>query len=109
MQLLNNLFLHSTRYLKVSKGQLISKANCQAEDSSKKRTNKFVFTSMRRVFIRFFGRILGQKKTFRDYQTLIATVNICYIWIFYVNFPLVRYQIYFWLHCEEVREENASN
>ena len=28
------------------KGQLISKANCQAEDSSKKRTNEFVFTSI---------------------------------------------------------------
>ena len=27
-----------------SKGQLISKANCQAKDSSKKRTNEFVFT-----------------------------------------------------------------
>ena len=31
-----------------SKGQLISKANCQGKDSSKKRTNEFVFTSMRR-------------------------------------------------------------
>ena len=30
------------------KGQLISKENCQAEDSSKKRTNEFVFTSVRR-------------------------------------------------------------
>ena len=28
------------------KGQLISKANCQAMNSSKKRTNEFVFTSM---------------------------------------------------------------
>ena len=36
------------------KGQLISKANCQAEDSTKKRTNEFVFTSMRHVFVRFF-------------------------------------------------------
>ena len=32
------------------KGQLISKANCQAMNSSKKRTNEFVFTTMRRVF-----------------------------------------------------------
>ena len=30
----------------VTKGQLISKANCQAEDSSKKRMNEFVVTSM---------------------------------------------------------------
>ena len=43
------------------KGQLISKADCQAEDFPKKRTKEFVFTSMRRVFVRFFGRILCQK------------------------------------------------
>jgi hypothetical protein len=29
---------------KLAKGQLVSKANCQAVNSSKKRTNKFVFT-----------------------------------------------------------------
>ena len=40
------------------KGQLVSKANCQAKDSSKKRTNEFVFTTVRRVFV-FFWRILG--------------------------------------------------
>ena len=34
------------------KGQLISKTNCKAEDSPKKRTNEFIFTSMRRVFVR---------------------------------------------------------
>ena len=39
--------------LSYAKGQLISKANLQAEDSSKKRTKEFVFTSMRRVFVRF--------------------------------------------------------
>ena len=33
------------------KGELISKANCQAMDSSKKRTNEFVFTTMRCVLI----------------------------------------------------------
>ena len=37
------------------KGQLISKANCQAEDSPKKRTNEFVFTTVRRIFVRFLG------------------------------------------------------
>ena len=37
------------------KGQLTSKANCQAEDSPKKRTNEFVFTTVRRVFVRFLG------------------------------------------------------
>ena len=37
-----------------SKGQLISKINCQAEDSPKKRTNEFVFTTVRRVFVPFW-------------------------------------------------------
>ena len=46
------------------KGQLISKANCQAEDSSKKRTNEFVFTSMRRVFVRFLEESSARQKTF---------------------------------------------
>ena len=32
---------------------MISNANCQAEDSSEKRTNEFVFTSMQHVFVRF--------------------------------------------------------
>ena len=41
------------------KGQLISKTNCQAEDSPIKRTNEFVFTSMRRVFVRFLGESLA--------------------------------------------------
>ena len=44
------------------KGQLISKANFQAED-------EFVFTSMRHVFIRFLGESSARKKTFRDYLT----------------------------------------
>ena len=46
------LFFHIISYQ--PKGQLISKANCQAKDSYKKRTNEFVFTTVRRVFVRFF-------------------------------------------------------
>ena len=46
------------------KGQLISKANCQAVNSSKKRTNEFVFTTMRRVFVRFLEEIEDTKKHF---------------------------------------------
>ena len=46
------------------KGQLISKANCQAEDSSKKRTNEFVFTIMRRVFVRSLEESSARKKHF---------------------------------------------
>ena len=49
-----------------TKGQLILKANCQAEDSSKKRTNEFVFTSMPRVFVRFLEEIDDPKKPFRN-------------------------------------------
>ena len=48
----------------VLKGQLISKANCQAVNSSKKRTNEFVFTTMRGVFVRFLEGIKDTKKTF---------------------------------------------
>ena len=55
--------------LSSGKGQLISKANCQAEESSKKRTNEFVFTSMRRVFVRFLEESSARKKTIRDYLT----------------------------------------
>ena len=50
--------------LQLSKGQIISKANCQAQNSSKKRTNEFVFTTMRRVFVRFLEEIEDNKKTF---------------------------------------------
>ena len=58
-----------------AKGQLISKANCQAKNSSKKRTNEFNFTTMRLVFARFLEEIEDTKKTFRNYLTFI-TVNV---------------------------------
>ena len=48
------------------KGQLISKANCQAMNSSKTRTNEFVFTTMQHVFVRFLEEIEDTKKTFRN-------------------------------------------
>ena len=57
------------------KGQLISKANCQAEDSPKKRTNEFVFTSMRRVFVRFLGESSARKKRFEIIWPLEAILN----------------------------------
>ena len=50
------------QYGGVSKGQLISKANCQAVNSYKKQTNEFVFTTMRRVFVRFLEEIEDTKK-----------------------------------------------
>ena len=52
-----------------SKGQLISKANCQAVNSSKKRTNEFVFTTMWHVFFGFLEEIEVTKKTLRNYLT----------------------------------------
>ena len=51
------------------KGQLISKANCQAMNSSKKGTNEFVFTTMQRVFVCFLEEIEDSKKAFRNYLT----------------------------------------
>ena len=47
-----------------AKGQLISKTNCQGMDSSKKRTNEFVFTSMRHVFVCFLEESSARKKRF---------------------------------------------
>ena len=49
----------------VHKGQLILKENCQAVNSSKKRTNEFVVTTMRRVFVCFLKEIEVNRKTFR--------------------------------------------
>ena len=51
------------------KGQLISKANCQAVNSSKKWTNEFVFTSMRSFFARFLEEIEDSKKAFWNHLT----------------------------------------
>ena len=61
-----------------SKGQLISKRNSQAEDSPKKRTNEFIFTSMRRVFVRFLGESLARKKSFRDYLTFSGRKKLAF-------------------------------
>ena len=52
------------RHAGYPKAQLISKKNCQAEDSSKKRMNEFVFTTMRLVFVRFLEEIEDTKKPF---------------------------------------------
>ena len=56
-----------------AKGQLISKANCQAEDSSKKRMNEFASTSMRRVFICFLEESSAIKKRFEIIWPLPST------------------------------------
>ena len=48
------------------KGQIISKANCQAVNSSQKQTNEFVFNTMQSVFGRNLEEIEDTKKTFRN-------------------------------------------
>ena len=52
-----------------TKGQLISKANCQAGNFSKNQMNEFIFTTMRRVFVRFLEEIEDTNKTYRNYLT----------------------------------------
>ena len=64
-------------------GQLISKANYQAVNSSKKQTNEFIFTTMQRVFVRFLEEIEDTKKTFRNYLTfkevkILCTYHFCF-------------------------------
>ena len=58
-----------------AKGQLITKANFHAVNSSKKRTNEFVFTTMQRVFVRFFLKKKTPKKTFQNYLTFSITAQ----------------------------------
>ena len=58
------------------KGQLILKANCQAVNSSKKPTNEFVFTTMRRVFVHFLEEIEDSKKAFRNYLTFKKELKV---------------------------------
>ena len=60
-----------------TKGQLISKVDCQAVNSSKTRTNEFVFTTIRHVFVWFLEEFEDTKKTFRNYLT--------YVWINILN------------------------
>ena len=60
-------------WIKIGKGQITSKANCQDMNYSKKRTNEFVFTTMRRVFVHFVEEIEDTKKTFRNYLTFNMT------------------------------------
>ena len=62
-------------------GQLISKANCHALNSSKKRTNEFIFTTMQPVFIHFLEEIEDTKKTFRNYLTFNTSESIYIIHI----------------------------
>ena len=73
----------TTLYSWKTKGQLISKANCQAVNSSKKQTNEFVFTTMQRVFVRFLEEIEDTKKTFRNYLTFMTSSELFQNALFY--------------------------
>ena len=58
-------FLRANRNsVEVAKGQLILKAKCQAMNSSKRRRNELVFTTMQRVYGFFLEDIEDNKKTF---------------------------------------------
>ena len=48
----------------------------QAVNSSKKRTNEFVLTSMQHVFVCFLEEIEDSTKTFRNYLTFIPNLYI---------------------------------
>ena len=73
---LNSLFFLADCHAKVHshmkdifllfKGQLISKWFLRSSISSKKRTNEFVFTTVRIVFVRFLEEIDDPKKSFRN-------------------------------------------
>ena len=66
----------------IAKDQLISKAKCQAVNSSKKRTNEFIFTTMRRVFVcfddtkKFFWNYLTFTFSFLHWYHLISLLHI---------------------------------
>ena len=51
------------------KGPSIWKANCQPVNSSQKRTNELVFTTMQPVFVCFLEKIEVTKKTFQNHLT----------------------------------------
>ena len=48
----------------LTKGQIISKRPLICSNSPKKRTNEFIFTTVRRVYVRFLGESSARKKRF---------------------------------------------
>ena len=57
------------RFCPVVKGQIMSKGLLVSSNSPKKRTNEFVFTTMKNSFVRFLGEFEDTKKSFRNYLT----------------------------------------
>ena len=60
------------------KGQLILKPNCQVENSSKNRTNEFIFTTIRHIFFCLLEEIEDTEKFTRvDHFRFIK----CYVFL----------------------------
>ena len=68
-------FSEEHKNMTIKAGQLVSKANHQAVNSSKKQTNEFIFISMRLVFVHFFEEIEDSKKAFRNYLTFKYNIS----------------------------------
>ena len=85
----------------LAKGQLILKANFQAEDSSKKRTNEFVFTIVCDVFsFIFLEESLGLTIYFRNHLTFnkwLQKSRISYLMHFTSLLGLQKETSYLWL------------
>ena len=87
----NSFFLPNS-----TNGQLISKANCQAVNSSKKRTNEFIFTTMQHVFVRFLKKLKSTKRHFEINWPLSQILSFLF-WKnsripespFEINWPLI--------------------
>ena len=60
-----------------TKGQITSKANCQEVNSSKKRTNEFVYNYYAMCFCLFFGRNMSLQKDFSKLSDLYPLANFC--------------------------------
>ena len=80
------------------KGQIISKGNCRAVNSFKKRMNEFISTTMRRVFFCFLEEIEDSKKAFRNYLTFRDYLNIYLV----LSFTYMQFQNIHKLHTHQM-------
>ena len=86
-----DFYLKVNRFKGSFKGHLISKANCQAEDSSKERKNKFVFTSMLCVFVCILEESLARKKReIKKLQNSVHEIVECPLFLFSVSVRFIQ-------------------